>query len=167
MASRTRRKLHRDLRLAGAGLWLSTPVSGDLTRRKRLNELLKKMVGHLERRALNQLALRSMMQAVYSAEESGRTTGWARPTTCHFTSPIRRYPDLLGPSAPQGALGNSARSPQPQQRDDAGRRGSSAMSRAELRAGARRDAGRARGCVVLHRPARGEDRGGRGPSTRW
>lgn len=59
-----------------------------------LNELLKQLEGHPEQRALNQLALRSMMQAVYSSKNTGHY-GLGAEDYLHFTSPIRRYPDLL------------------------------------------------------------------------
>ncbi|MGQ0504034.1 MAG: ribonuclease R [Myxococcaceae bacterium] len=59
-----------------------------------LNEFLKQLQDHPERRALNQLLLRSMMQAVYSSENIGHF-GLAAEHYLHFTSPIRRYPDLL------------------------------------------------------------------------
>jgi ribonuclease R len=59
-----------------------------------LNAFLEKLEGHPERRALNQLLLRSMMQAVYSAENVGHY-GLAAEHYLHFTSPIRRYPDTL------------------------------------------------------------------------
>src|SRR5207253_3209263 len=61
---------------------------------KELNDFVKKLEGHPEKRALNQLLLRSMMQAVYSSEEVGHF-GLAAEQYLHFTSPIRRYPDLL------------------------------------------------------------------------
>jgi ribonuclease R len=59
-----------------------------------LNVFLEKLEGHPERRALNQLLLRSMMQAIYSAEEVGHY-GLGAEHYLHFTSPIRRYPDLI------------------------------------------------------------------------
>lgn len=61
---------------------------------KQLNTILAELEGHPEQRALHQLALRSMMQAVYSSESSGHY-GLGAKDYLHFTSPIRRYPDLL------------------------------------------------------------------------
>src|SRR5690606_5537103 len=61
---------------------------------KQLADFLVQLEGHPERRVLNQLLLRSMMQAVYSAEEVGHF-GLAAEHYLHFTSPIRRYPDLV------------------------------------------------------------------------
>jgi ribonuclease R len=59
-----------------------------------LNALLERFRGHAQQRALNQLLLRAMMQAVYSPENIGHY-GLAAEHYLHFTSPIRRYPDLL------------------------------------------------------------------------
>ncbi|MBE2251549.1 MAG: ribonuclease R [Myxococcus sp.] len=61
---------------------------------KQLNQILKELDGHPEQKALHQLALRSMMQAVYSSETAGHY-GLGALDYLHFTSPIRRYPDLL------------------------------------------------------------------------
>ncbi len=59
-----------------------------------LNEMLTQLIGHPEQRALNQVLLRSMMQAVYSSKNLGHY-GLGAADYLHFTSPIRRYPDLL------------------------------------------------------------------------
>jgi ribonuclease R len=61
---------------------------------KQLNALLERFRGHAQERALNQLLLRAMMQAVYSAENIGHY-GLAADHYLHFTSPIRRCPDLV------------------------------------------------------------------------
>jgi ribonuclease R len=68
-------------------------ATGEITAHQ-LNRFLEELEGHPERRVLNQLLLRSMMQAVYSAENVGHY-GLGAEHYLHFTSPIRRYPDLL------------------------------------------------------------------------
>src|SRR6266540_2037118 len=59
-----------------------------------LNALLERFKGHAQQRALNQLLLRAMMQALYTTENIGHY-GLAAEHYLHFTSPIRRYPDLV------------------------------------------------------------------------
>jgi ribonuclease R len=54
--------------------------------------------------ALTSLVLRSLKQAVYSHQNIGHA-GLASPTYTHFTSPIRRYPDLVVHRALLAAIG--------------------------------------------------------------
>jgi ribonuclease R len=61
---------------------------------KGLQELLTKAQGHPAEHVLNALLIRSLKQARYSGENVGHY-GLAAPRYCHFTSPIRRYPDLM------------------------------------------------------------------------
>jgi ribonuclease R len=56
------------------------------------------------REALTSLVLRSLKQAVYSHQNIGHA-GLASPTYTHFTSPIRRYPDLVVHRALLAAIG--------------------------------------------------------------
>lgn len=57
-------------------------------------EILDQAKGKVEERLINHLMLRSMKQAVYSTENPGHF-GLAAEFYTHFTSPIRRYPDLM------------------------------------------------------------------------
>ena len=59
-----------------------------------LRELLSSSVGKPEHGAFENIALRSMAKAVYSTENIGHY-GLAFRFYTHFTSPIRRYPDLM------------------------------------------------------------------------
>ncbi len=60
---------------------------------KDLQRLLAQLEDSPEEAFVSRLALRSMQQAKYSPECAGHF-GLAAPYYCHFTSPIRRYPDL-------------------------------------------------------------------------
>lgn len=61
---------------------------------KALNTLMKKVQGTAEQNILENLAVRSMAKAVYTTENIGHF-GLGFPYYSHFTSPIRRYPDLM------------------------------------------------------------------------
>lgn len=61
---------------------------------KALQEIIEKVKGKKEETVVSTLLLRSMMQAKYSPNCSGHF-GLAAKYYCHFTSPIRRYPDLM------------------------------------------------------------------------
>lgn len=62
-------------------------------RPKSFQEILEKVKGKNEETVVSTLLLRSMMQAKYAPECIGHF-GLAAQYYCHFTSPIRRYPDL-------------------------------------------------------------------------
>src|SRR2546423_14906442 len=79
--------------------------------------------------ALGSLVLRSLKQAYYSPRNIGHA-GLASPRYCHFTSPIRRYPDQVGHRALLASLGL----------DDAAARADELPDAAELSSTAEREA---------------------------
>ena len=78
-------KRHREIVLADSGMNISS---------RHYQKLVAKIEGKPEERILSYLMLRSLKQARYSTENVGHFA-LAAPTYTHFTSPIRRYPDLL------------------------------------------------------------------------
>ncbi len=71
---------------------LAIPAEG--LRPKLLQELLERVAGTPEEQVINHVLLRSLPQARYSVDNRGHF-GLAAACYCHFTSPIRRYPDLI------------------------------------------------------------------------
>ena len=61
---------------------------------KEMNKLLGSIAGKAEANAITTLAVRSMAKATYTTDNIGHY-GLAFPYYTHFTSPIRRYPDMM------------------------------------------------------------------------
>lgn len=77
--------------LKGFGLQLS---GGDTPHASDYAKLLSKVKGRPDEQLLQTVMLRSLKQAVYTPKNNGHF-GLAYESYTHFTSPIRRYPDLL------------------------------------------------------------------------
>jgi ribonuclease R len=69
-------------------------TTGDLTRREEMTRLLNVLKTHPQGYTLRTQVLRSLKKAVYRAAPDGHY-GLARQDYTHFTSPIRRYSDLV------------------------------------------------------------------------
>ncbi len=61
---------------------------------KSFNELMVDVHGKPEQHVLEQLGIRTMSKAIYTTENIGHY-GLGFKDYCHFTSPIRRYPDIM------------------------------------------------------------------------
>ncbi len=61
---------------------------------KELNKLFATVKGHTEENAVTTMAVRSMAKAFYTTDNIGHY-GLAFSSYTHFTSPIRRYPDMM------------------------------------------------------------------------
>ena len=61
---------------------------------KEMNKLLGQAKGRIEENVISNLAVRAMSKAFYSTDNIGHY-GLAFPYYTHFTSPIRRYPDMM------------------------------------------------------------------------
>jgi ribonuclease R len=86
-------------------------IDGQSDTAHQLQALLAKVAGRPEERMVNQVLLRSMKQARYDAENVGHF-GLAAELYCHFTSPIRRYPDLVIHRILREVLTHEKKSPQ-------------------------------------------------------
>lgn len=69
-------------------------LRGDRKNPKNLQKLLEAAKGRDNEMMISRMTLRSMQQASYTADCQGHF-GLASKYYCHFTSPIRRYPDLF------------------------------------------------------------------------
>lgn len=77
---------------------------GQVMRPKHFNKLLKDVEGKDYQHVVNEVVLRTQAQAIYSPENKGHF-GLALRRYAHFTSPIRRYADLIVHRALISALG--------------------------------------------------------------
>jgi ribonuclease R len=79
-----------------------------------MGEISRRVEVHVRRAggraALTSLVLRTLQQAAYSPKNSGHA-GLGTAYYCHFTSPIRRYPDLVCHRALLSAVGGGERAP--------------------------------------------------------
>ena len=85
-------KLERLLRMASA-LGLKVKARSEISHHE-LQKLLQAVEGHDSEKGINLLVLRSMQKAIYSEMSLGHY-GLNFEFYTHFTSPIRRYPDLI------------------------------------------------------------------------
>jgi ribonuclease R len=72
------------------------------------NLMLKDVQGKPEQHVLEQLGIRTMAKAVYTTENIGHY-GLGFEHYCHFTSPIRRYPDVLVHRTLEDVLNNNVK----------------------------------------------------------
>jgi ribonuclease R len=86
------------------------PLKKERITPKELQKLLESCRGKPEERVINRVLLRAMKQARYAPENIGHF-GLASTCYTHFTSPIRRYPDLIVHRALEDVLNNKKLKP--------------------------------------------------------
>jgi ribonuclease R len=72
------------------------------------NTMLQDVQGKPEQHVLEQLGIRTMAKAIYTTDNIGHY-GLGFENYCHFTSPIRRYPDVLVHRVLEGVLNDKAK----------------------------------------------------------
>ena len=77
-----------------SNLGLKIKTSGETVHSKAFSQILEKIKGRPEEKVVSNLVLRALKLAKYDSENKGHF-GIASKYYCHFTSPIRRYPDLF------------------------------------------------------------------------
>src|SRR6266508_4299278 len=92
--------------ISGFGYSLAAPPSA--LRPRHFQKLIERIHGTPEEKPIAMLMLRSMQKARYAPENLGHF-GLAAPSYTHFTSPIRRYPDLVVHRALRAARHNQVR----------------------------------------------------------
>jgi ribonuclease R len=69
-------------------------MSNNITLSKSMNDIVKNVHGKPEQNIIENLAVRAMSKAIYSSKNMGHY-GLSFDFYTHFTSPIRRYPDVM------------------------------------------------------------------------
>ena len=106
------RELKEFLQSLGVGFTRSSkPESGDYL------ATLKKISHRKDKHIIEMMLLRSMAQAIYSSDNIGHF-GLALPLYAHFTSPIRRYPDLIVHRTIRHLLAGNTKDPFPLSEND-------------------------------------------------
>lgn len=131
---------------------LDVPFDADrVQERGGVSEWLLTLEGHPSKGVLTSLLLRSLKQATYDPHNIGHY-GLASSQYLHFTSPIRRYPDLLVHRAVKGLLHGRRPDPSPQAQELLGAAAASASARERATADIEREV------VDLYRAVHMQDR---------